>query len=137
MTARSLSGNERATISEWLPDERTQDLFFQQPRADQRHSFACGAFILTQTHRPEMIQAAVLHDIGKRHVGFGWIRRTVAGVCQVLGVNLKGKFRLYTAHGQIGADELDGLGAHPLVVDFARAHHGSRPTTISEGDWST
>lgn len=136
LSARSLSASERATVSGWLTNEQTEELFFQQPKTDQRHSYACGAFVLAQTDRPEMVQAAVLHDIGKRHVGFGWIRRTVAGVCQVLGVDLGGNFRLYTAHGQVGADELDGLGVHPLVVEFARAHHGDRPVTISENDWS-
>lgn len=136
VTARSLSGDEVALVGEWLADERTQQLFAQQPTADQRHSYVCGAYVAARTDRPEMVQAAVLHDIGKRHVGFGWIRRTMAGVCDVVGVRLGGKFRLYNAHGEVGADELDTLGVHPLVVEFARAHHSDRPEAIGADDWS-
>jgi hypothetical protein len=39
-------------------------------------------------------------------------------------------------HGPAGAVELDILGAEPIVVDFARHHHGERPDSISKEDWA-
>lgn len=83
-----------------------------------------------------MIQAAVLHDLGKRHAGFGIIRRTLAGVMEALRVTPSGAFALYTGHGPLGADELSELGAPKLVIDFARSHHSERPETISPDDWA-
>jgi hypothetical protein len=48
----------------------------------------------------------------------------------------RGKWLSYLEHGQAGALELDILGAEPIVVDFARHHHGGRPDSISEDDWT-
>jgi hypothetical protein len=48
----------------------------------------------------------------------------------------RGKWLSYLEHGRAGALELDILGTEPIVVDFARHHHGPRPDSISEGDWT-
>jgi len=42
---------------------------------------------------------------------------------------------MYRDHGRIGSEELAGWGAEPLVVEFARNHHGARPPSIEEAVW--
>jgi hypothetical protein len=48
----------------------------------------------------------------------------------------RGKWLSYLEHGHAGAVELNILGAEPIVVDFARHHHGERPDSISVEDWT-
>ncbi len=83
----------------------------------------------------ELIRAALLHDIGKRHAEFGIVRRTIAGAANKLGVRLPGRYALYTAHGSLGANELEAAGASELVVAFTRHHHGERPSGFPGDEW--
>lgn len=136
LTARTLSESELGQIAGWLDNDDLLTAFREQPATDQRHALRCGAFVAAETDRVDLIQAAVLHDVGKRHVGFGVVRRSLAGIMDVLRVAPTGSFRLYNTHGPIGADELSSLGAPALVIDFARSHHALRPDTISAEDWA-
>ncbi len=123
-------------IERWLADPRWLSLFDAQSNADQRHAFACGQAIAEQ--RPgnlELIRAALLHDIGKRHAEFGIVRRTVSGAASKIGVRLPGSYALYKAHGSLGANELEAAGASELVVSFTRHHHGERPSGFPKDEW--
>ncbi len=89
-----------------------------------------------QPLRRDLVRAALLHDIGKRQAGLGALGRSLASAHSKLGGVAKGKWRSYMEHGPAGAVELDILGAEPIVVDFARHHHGERPDSISGEDWT-
>ena len=136
VTACPLLAEETQRVAAWLDDPTIMALFLDQPVTDQRHSLVCGDYVAAITDRPEMIQAAILHDVGKRHAEFGWLRRSLAGLFDFLRVDASRAIRLYNTHGPIGADELSERGAHPLVVEFARAHHSARPDAITDADWS-
>jgi putative nucleotidyltransferase with HDIG domain len=82
-----------------------------------------------------VIRAALLHDIGKRHSRLGVIGRSLASVAIRLHLPLTRRFRLYRDHGGLGADELARAGCAPLIVEFARGHHASRPPWVAQSTW--
>lgn len=110
--------------------------FFAQDAADQRHGLEAAAAILAQGRFSEdVVVAAMLHDIGKRHARLGLIGRSLASVAILLRLPLPKRVRLYRDHGELGASELQDIAAPAVAVDFARHHHGARPDTIDQAVW--
>lgn len=111
-------------------------LFWAQPVADQAHGVATARRIAgTAPDRLELIRAALLHDVGKRHARLGVVGRSLASMVAILRLPLRGRFAAYIRHGEAGADELESVGAGPLTVAFARHHHGERPKEVPQDDW--
>ncbi len=133
--ARGLDADEQRWIAGVLSADEAS-LFWAQPQADQRHGHDCGRWIEAHhPHRPDLIRAGTLHDIGKRHAGLGAVGRSLATILTALGIPGPSAFRKYTRHGPVGAEELAEAGAEPLVVEFTEHHHGDRPDSIDEADW--
>lgn len=136
LTARGLDAAEQRWVADRLRDAEVAP-FWSQPVADQRHAHDCARHVAARmTHRPDLVRAALLHDIGKRHARLGAIGRSVATVAAALGIRGPASFDRYTRHGPVGAEELAAAGAERLVVDFTAAHHGPRPATIPADDWA-
>jgi putative nucleotidyltransferase with HDIG domain len=136
VTARGLDAEEQRWVADRLRDAEVA-AFWSQPIADQRHAHDCARHVAARvTDRPDLVRAALLHDIGKRHARLGAIGRSLATVAAAFGFRGPGSFDRYTRHGPVGAEELAAAGAERLVVDFAAAHHGSRPTTIPADEWT-
>lgn len=134
VTARALEPNERAEVRSWLKSDTEMEGFFAQSDADQRHGLASARAVETEVRgRIELVRAALLHDIGKRHSHLGVLSRSAASAAIRLGAPLSARWELYRDHGALSAAEL--AGAELIVVEFARHHHGHRPETISPGDW--
>ncbi|MGH8926520.1 MAG: HDIG domain-containing metalloprotein [Acidimicrobiia bacterium] len=123
----------------WLGSEEAS--FFAQPAIDQRHGYrSASAVAVLAPERKDMIRAALLHDIGKRHSRLGVVGRSFVTAMAKVGLGRLvgrkgGRADLYLRHGELAADELTDMGAEPLVVAFARAHHGARPVEIEAGIW--
>lgn len=119
----------------WLrPGE--DGLFFAQADADQRHGLEAAREAASQApDRPDLVRAALLHDVGKRHARLGAIGRVVASLLIKLGWLVRGRVRMYRDHGPLAATELAELGAEPAVVEFARHHHTGRPEGFPMRDW--
>ena len=133
--ARPLTTSERAAVTGWLDDE-TALIFFAQPDADQRHGYhAALTVVAAGVSEPDVVAAALLHDVGKRHARLGLLGRTLASVMIVLGLPLGKRMTAYRDHGLLGARELGVLGAPSLTIDFAMHHHRSRPPTIDSATW--
>jgi putative nucleotidyltransferase with HDIG domain len=135
-TARPLDELERVVLAAWLTSTAETRLFFAQPVSDQRHAYrAASRMQHLVPDRLDLIRAALLHDVGKRHSGLGIIRRSFASASTKLRLPLGGRHATYIQHGPLGAEELQQLGCEPIVVDFAKWHHDDRPASISAEDW--
>ncbi len=119
----------------WL-NEPEQSLFFAQSNVDQRHGYTAALTVVADgVDDPVVIRTALLHDIGKRHAHLGVIGRVIASLLILLRIPLRGRWAAYRDHGEIAAGELEAIGSDPLIVDFARQHHGERPSTIDPDTW--
>jgi hypothetical protein len=133
--ARPLDLDEELVVRGWLRDAEVLP-FFGQPPADQRHGLEAGKVVAeSRPDRPDLIRAAALHDLAKRRAGLGLIGRSLASAWAKVGGRGKGRWAVYLDHGRLGAEELAGLGAEPIVIEFAQNHHGSRPASIRSDDW--
>lgn len=119
----------------WLTEGQAW-IFFSQGDPDQRHGLDAGRIARAGGGDIEVIRAALLHDVGKRHARLGVVGRSLASVCIRLNVPMPRRWQLYRDHGETAARELEGLGFRGLIVDFARHHHGSRPPAIPAATWS-
>lgn len=134
-TARELTASEQAAVSDWLTPQ-TREIFFAQNDPDQRHGYhAALTVVAAGVHDPEVIMAALLHDVGKRHSRLGIIGRSAASVLILLGLPLTRRMTDYRDHGLIAARELGAVGVPSLVIDFAMHHHVERPATITPQIW--
>lgn len=122
-------------MSGWLTPE-TGAVFFAQGDADQRHGYhAALSLVAAGVADRDVIAAALLHDVGKRHARLGIVGRSLASVMILLRLPLGERLAAYRDHGMVGARELAGVGAPALAIDFAMHHHGSRPPTIKPETW--
>lgn len=134
-SAAPLSENERNVAVTWLADPALTELFFAQPVADQRHGYDAGEWLAHRQATPWMVQAGMLHDVGKRHASLGRWGRAVATVLGWLRIVPPGAMSLYNAHGSTGADELAALHADGRMVVYTAHHHGHRPVELTVGEW--
>lgn len=135
-TALPLSIEESDNARSLLGDEELSDLFFAQPAADQRHGYDAGSWLAARDMPMWMVQAGMLHDIGKRHARMGrWGRATTTALGWV-GVVPRGRMSIYTAHGPIGAKELGASGADARIVAYTAHHHDGRPPELTDAEWN-
>ncbi|MGH8948699.1 MAG: hypothetical protein ACRDXF_07550 [Acidimicrobiia bacterium] len=130
-----LDAAERAAVEDWL-DSGQAWVFFSQPDPDQRHGFHAALVVIAGGGERDIIRAALLHDVGKRHARLGILGRSLASMAIRLGLPLSRRWRLYRDHGEIAAGELEVLGCDGVIVDFARHHHGERPLGIPAITWN-
>lgn len=109
-------------------------LFFAQGTADRRHGYRAGRWV-AGNDRPDLVRVALLHDVGKRHARLGVAGRVAASLLALLGRRPRGRMGAYLSHGPLAAAELAELGAEPLVVGYARHHHGARPASFDPEAW--
>lgn len=135
VTSRPLTATERQRVETWLgPDSAAAKAYFSQSPADQRHGLSSADYVTRHApNRPDLVRAALLHDIGKRHAGLGVIERVLASLALRLRIPVQGRWALYRDHGRIAAAEL--TPESELVRRFALHHHGQRPAEIPPADW--
>ena len=136
LTARPLRPIEQQQVAGWLDNEVEGALFWDQSSADQRHGYIAAAAVAARLpERRDVIRAALLHDVGKRHARLGVIARSFASLVGLFGGSGRGRVAAYLDHGRRAAPELADAGAEAVVVDYARHHHATRPSTIDQATW--
>ena len=136
LLSRRLTPAEQAEVAGLLASPAEQAMFWGQPRADQRHGLAAARSAAeARPGRAELIRAALLHDIGKRHARLGAVGRAWAVVGSAMGLPPSVRAADYLDHGRLAGEELAAGGAEPLVVSYALHHHGRCPEEVSPVDW--
>lgn len=113
-------------------DPALRRLFFAQHTADQRHAFEVAQRVADQ---PELVEAALLHDVGKIDAGIGPVQRSLATLWLYTTLPVWGRWQRYLGHGPRGADVLEDAGASELTVAFTRHHPGDAPAGVDKDAW--
>lgn len=132
LTARSLTPDECELVTAVLPPDLVA-IFDAMCRADQRHSFTVW---MRTDARPDLAQAALLHDVGKIGGPDGAVARSLATALVRLRLPLPGRWKIYRDHGSIGSEVLALHGADPLAVAFAKLHPSRAPQGFRDTDWA-
>lgn len=136
LRARPLSPREESEVAALVVDEALAALFWEQPAMDQRHALESARAVLADRPGDRLVaQAALLHDIGKRHARLGVLGRVMATLAAMLRLPVPGRSARYLDHAALGAADLAAAGAPPLVVEYARHHDGRRPPAIAPDIW--
>ena len=121
------------------PDEVARSVARRRPgpagvlRPAPTNAMLRGRRSVAEPHRPDLVRAALLHDVGKRHANLGAVGRVLATLAIRLRLPLTPRWRLYRDHGRLAAAELGD--EEPVVIEFARHHQIGRPPTIPAADW--
>jgi len=116
------------------PGERA--LFWAQAAADQRHGLKTAHRVAVRLPGDgEAARAALLHDVGKRHVRLGAMERSLATIAHALHVPVGRRWQGYLDHGARGAEDLRLVSACDLAVAFAAGHPGPAPDGVAETRW--
>ena len=84
--SRRLTPAEQAEAAGYLRSDAERGMFWGQSKADRRHGLAAARSIAeARPDRPDLIRAALLHDVGKRHARLGAAGRVWAVVRSGLG----------------------------------------------------
>ncbi len=115
-------------------DPRQQELFFQMLPMDQRHCLAVLRALRQAGHQDSsLLQAALIHDVGKSLGPVGIWHRVTAVLAKALSPRLWGRldggpgsrlypFRVHRHHAALGAELAAQVGCSPEVV-WLVAHH--------------
>lgn len=133
---RSIVGGSLSTPHSEQVEERLWQLFCRLRRAEQHHAIAvCKALEAEQKWPPELLAAALYHDVGKaiasprllervwvvvvEHFAPAQAKRWSKGAPRGIGRG----FVVRRTHAEWGASLLAEAGAPQRVVDLVRSHH--------------
>lgn len=116
-------------------------LFAGLPVNDQRHAIDVLETVRRLESEPErlLLQAAVLHDVGKAGAAFSVVERSLTVLLRAASPRLLQGLRqarpgfahrhdVYVDHARIGAEQLRAAGAPELAAIVAE-HHAAHPTS--------
>jgi len=115
-----------------------QELFSAMPVGDRRHGVDGARAVAASVPEPfrhDAVEAALVHDVGKRHARLGVFGRSVATVIGWLvrsdarrtalagRAGPFGRVGRYLRHDAVGAEEVAAAGGSPLAVGWTADHH--------------
>ena len=131
LTATPPSPRDQLFVSRSLTPN-LQRLFYTQRIEDQRHAITVAIRV---KDRPHLVEAALMHDVGKATIGLGAFGRALATLWGLTYLPIWGQWLRYINHGPIGAELLEANNATASTVSFARYHPGVPPTGFDSNDW--
>jgi hypothetical protein len=115
-----------------------QTLYEAMPPVDRRHAIDGARAVARSVPEPALhdaVEAALVHDVGKRHASLGvfgrsvataigWVVRSDTGRAS-LGASpgLRGRVGCYLRHDVVGAEEVAAAGGSNLAVGWTADHH--------------
>ena len=113
------------------------EMFWSQSFPDQRHAVDVARRVsIALPGDSEAIEAALVHDIGKREAGIGPVSRSIATILDAAHLPMPTPMRIYREHGRRGSVEIEGAGCGELAILFARYHPGPAPAGIDPERWN-
>ena len=122
-------------------------LYNGMSRAEQSHSLAVLRALLRQGQTdPDLLAAALLHDVGKTRAPLHLFGRVLVVLAQRLAPGAaqawsnggphgwRRPFVVAARHAEWGAEMLEQAGASPCLVGMVRQHHASLPRGGTEAD---
>lgn len=131
LRARPLSPTEQDQVTHILSPSLAR-LFYRQCFQDQRHAFDVARRVAS---RPELHEAALLHDVGKSEVRLGAVGRSCATLWGMASLPVWGRWRTYLMHASRGAELLERHGAGNFSIVFTRHHPGPPPDGLDPAAW--
>lgn len=113
-------------------------LWRRQHPLDRRHTVAVArALLAARPGAPRwVVEAALLHDVGKAEAWLGVGGRTAATVLELCRVrSAPGRLGRYLAYPRRGAELLAAAGARPEVVAWAGEHHEAASSWTVPREW--
>ena len=139
VSAPELTENELTEIQAILSDDEF-GLFLRFDRGEQWHSYQVMRTLQEAGHdQPELLQAALLHDVGKTCSPLSvWDRSLIVAVKKVMGGKTavwgknntdgwKRPFIVKAQHPEWGAQMAEEAGSSDLVVSLIRRHQDDLP----------
>jgi len=135
LAARRPTSSDQSLVAGLLSGAEAE-VFWSQPVPDLAHAVRSAQSVARAAPgRADLARAALLHDVGKRLSDIGTVGRSLATALSLVRLPTSKRMASYLEHARLGAEELNALGCEDLVVQFARHHHGARPTHIAAADW--
>ncbi|MBN1640444.1 MAG: hypothetical protein JXA09_04340 [Anaerolineae bacterium] len=125
---------ERALVAQVLSPAQAA-LFGQMARGDQRHGLDVFHALRAAGHDDRaLLEAALLHDVGKTAVGLTLLHRVVVVLLDAAAPSLIGRlagdgkgwrapFAAHVRHAEIGASKALSAGCSPETAALIRRHH--------------
>ena len=133
--ARPLTPDEQRYVRDYL-SRPCAHLFWKQSVPDQRHAINVARRAeATFPDDAQVVEAALLHDIGKWRPNPGAVSRSIATILGMLRLPMTKRMWAYRDHGRRGAVELEQAKCGELAVEFARLHPSPPPEGLDERRW--
>jgi response regulator RpfG family c-di-GMP phosphodiesterase len=117
-------GAIRTSTAECLSAEQT-GLFGRMSLYDQQHAVDVLGRLRAEGHaKPELMQAALLHDAGKAFIRANLWRRVAHVLLWAVRTEADTPGE-YARHAEIGAQMAERAGSSPMVVALIREHHNA------------
>jgi len=133
--AESPGPEDQSFVHEYL-NARCAEMFWSQSFPDQRHAVDVARRVsMMLPGDPGAVEAALVHDIGKREARIGPVSRSIATLLDTARLPMTTRMRIYRDHGRRGSFEIEGAGCGELAILFARYHPGPAPAGIDQERW--
>lgn len=125
--------NQDLQLVQKLLDEPLLSLFLSQDLRDQRHGARTAHWLISKGEKnPDLLIAALVHDIGKGHqrtrdrvvhVLTSWSKTGKLVEAKTSSFEMRQAIARSRSHSELGAQQLEQSGVSNRVIELTRLHH--------------